>query len=107
MTFRDFYKGKIGTDKRHMHAVGRDASSHSKHPGRFVPHMHRTKHNNQKVQSLLNKPSGKYTLNIKELAQIEGEFHFKFDRDKPKKLGNTGVEVRYDAILQRPVIEKK
>ena len=106
MTFKDFFKGKIGTDKRHMHPVGRDASSHSKHPGRFVPHMHRTKNKNQKVASLLSKPSGKYALNDRELAQIEGEFHFKFDRDKPKKLGNTGVEVKFDPILQKPVLEK-
>lgn len=106
MTFKDFFKGKTGTDKRHMHPVGRDVSSHPKHPGRFVPHMHRTENKNQKVASLLSKPSGKYALNDREIAQIEGEFHFKFDKDKPKKLGNTGVTVKFDPILQRPVLEK-
>lgn len=106
MTFKDFYAGKIGTDKRHMHPVVRDPSSHPKHPGRTVPHMHRVKHNNQKVQSLLKKPAGKYALNRREVAQIEGEFHFKYDQDKPKKLGNTGVTIKFDPVLQKPVLEK-
>ena len=106
MTFKDFFNGKVGPDKRHMAPVIRDVSSHPKHPGRTVPHMHRTKHKNQKVESLLSKPSGKYVLNNREVAQIEGEFHFKFDNNKPKKLGNTGVVIRFDPTIQRPVLEK-
>jgi len=106
MTFKDFYKGKIGTDKRHMHPIVRDVSSHPKHPGRTVPHMHRSNHRNQKVKSLLSKPSGRYVLNDKELRQIQTEFHLGFDNEKSKKLGNTGITLRFDPLIGKPVLEK-
>lgn len=106
MTFKDFYKGKIGTDKRHMHPIGRDASSHPKHPGRFVPHMHRTEHKNQKVEGLLKKITGKAILNAAEISQIEDEFGVKYSSTTPKKLGNTGISLRFDPIIGKAVLEK-
>jgi hypothetical protein len=108
MTFKEYYIENIdiGMKKRHMNPIGRDASSHSKHPGRFVPHMHRTVKKNQKVESLLNKPSGKMVLNVQDIAEIEKEFNLNFDQQAPKKLGNTGITIKFDPILYKAILEK-
>lgn len=93
--------------KRHMHPIGRDVSSHPQSPGKFVPDMHRTVHKNQKLNSLLNQQSGRIVLSNRDIAQIEGEFPpLKYDPSKPKKIGNTGVTLRFDTAINRPVIEK-
>ena len=108
MTFRDYYTENIhiGMQKRHMNPIGRDVSSHSKHPGRFVPHMHRTMKKNQKVESLLNRPSGKRVLNVHDIAEIEKEFNLNFDQQAPKKLGNTGITIKFDPVLYKAILEK-
>ncbi len=108
MTFRDYYTENIhiGMQKRHMNPVGRDVSSHSKHPGRFVPHMHRTMKKNQKVESLLNKPSGRIVLNVQDIAEVEKEFNLNFDVQSPKKLGNTGITIKFDPVLYKAILEK-
>lgn len=108
MTFKKYYieNTDIGMKKRHMNPIGRDVSSHSKHPGRFVPHMHRTIKKNQKVESLLNKPSGRIVLNVHDIAEIEKEFNLNFDQQAPKKLGNTGITIKFDPILYKAILEK-
>jgi len=108
MTFKDYYTEKIhiGMQKRHMNPIGRDVSSHSKHPGRFVPHMHRTMKKNQKVESLLNRPSGKMVLNVHDITEIEKEFNLNFDQQAPKKLGNTGITIKFDPVLYKAILEK-
>lgn len=113
MTFKDFFgkqsiKSKdLGTKKRHMHPILRDVSSHSKHPGRVVPHMHRAKVNNNKVERLKKVNTGRYTINKNDLVQIEKEYNLKYDLKTPKALGNTGIILKHDPVLGVPVIEKK
>jgi len=119
MTFKDYFAKssglknkqpkpglKIGVQKRHMNPIGRDVSSHSKHPGRFVPHMHRTINKNQKVEGLLLKTNGRAVLNDAEIKQIEDEFGVKYSSTTPKKLGNTGISLRFDPTLNKAVLEK-
>ncbi|NBW57198.1 hypothetical protein EBR43_05320 [bacterium] len=113
MTFKDYFHNKIKpkdkpleTKKRHMHPTLRDVNSHSKHPGRVVPHMHRTIKANQKVESLKKKTTGRYICNNNDIKEIETEFNLNFDREKPKSLGNTGIILRYDPVLSAVVVEK-
>lgn len=55
----------------------------------------------------MKQQSGKIVLSNKDIAQIENEFPpLKFDPSKPKKIGNTGVTLRFDASMNRPIIEK-
>jgi hypothetical protein len=109
VNFKDFFSPSLKqpVQKRHMHPIGRDVSSHPQTPGKFVPDMHQTKHTNQKVTLLKNKQSGKITLTNKDVQQIEKEFApLKFDPNKPKKLGNTGIIIKFDININKPVLEK-
>lgn len=111
MTFKDYFGKKsvtgnnLETKKRHMHPVVRDASSHPRHPGRTVPHMHRAKVENSKV-ARLKKAKGKFTLNNKELAEIQQVYNVQLDKNKPKSLGNTGIILRYDPVINAAVLER-
>jgi hypothetical protein len=107
MTFKDFYSNKpLQTKKRHMNPMLRDVSSHSKHPGRVVPHMHRTVKSNQKVESLKNRNNGRFVCNDNDVREIESEFNLQLDRAKAKSLGNTGITLRFDPVLNAAVLEK-
>jgi len=107
MTFKDFYSNKpLQTKKRHMSPVLRDVNSHSKHPGRVVPHMHRTVKCNQKVESLKNRNKGRFVCNDNDVREIEKEFNLQLDRSKAKSLGNTGIALRFDPVLNAAVLEK-
>jgi hypothetical protein len=66
----------------------------------------RTKNKNQKVEQLKRQQSGKITLNKSDITQIQSEFQAQLDVNKPKKLGNTGITLRYDASINAPVLEK-
>jgi len=90
-----------------MHPIGRDPMSHPQSPGKFVPDVHRTVHSNQKVAQLKNKTNGKIALTVKDIQQIENEFPpLKYDANKPKRLGNTGIIIKFDKTINKPVIEK-
>jgi hypothetical protein len=109
VNFKDYFNKKSiePTKKRHMHPIGRDVSSHPLTPGKFVPDMHRTIHKNQKLNNLMKQQTGKVVLSKKDIAQIEQEFPpLRFDPSKPKKIGNTGVTLKFDASMNRPIIEK-
>lgn len=104
-TFKDHWRkfNKKGdfVKKRHE-GMGSTLASQS----RFVPKAHRTLHRNQKVQSLLRKNTGKVILNNSEIKQIENEFKVKYTSTTPKKLGNTGISMRFDPVIHKPVLEK-
>lgn len=109
MNFKDYYGASInvGPQKRHMHPIGRDVSSHPQSPGKFVPDMHKTVKENPKLKVLKTKDSGRFVLNDKEISDIEKEFPpLKYDPKKPKRIGNTGITLKFDYLLQKPVIEK-
>jgi hypothetical protein len=109
VNFKDYFNNKSvePVKKRHMHPIGRDVSSHSQSPGKFVPDMHRTVHKNQKLSSLMTQQTGKTVLSKKDIAQIESEFPpLRYDPSKPKKIGNTGVTLKFDSLMNRPIIEK-
>lgn len=90
-----------------MHPVGHDPSSHPNTPGKFVPDMHKSKQQNQKVAALKNRQTGRIVLNDKDIAEIEKEFPpLKYNSKQPKNLGNTGIVIKFDTLLQKPVIEK-
>lgn len=104
-TFKDHWrkfnkKGEF-VKKRHE-GLGETLPSQS----RFVPKAHRTIHKNQKVESLLRKKTGKTVLNAAEISQIEDEFGLKYASTTPKKLGNTGIIIRFDPLIGKPVLEK-
>jgi hypothetical protein len=104
-TFKDHWRkfNKKGdfVSKRHE-GLGTTIASQS----RFVPKSHRSIHKNQKVVGLLRKTSGKTILNSAEIKQIEDEFNIKYTSTTPKKLGNTGISLRFDPVIQKPVLEK-
>ena len=97
---------------RHLNLTG--VPDHSpvnrqvKNMAKFVPDSHRTVHSNNKVKALLNANSrAPVPLTSADISQIEAEFPpIKYDPNKPKKLGNTGIILRYDQGLNKPVIEK-
>lgn len=106
-SFRNFFnKTGAGVEHRHMKDVVPDPSSHPQSPGKTVPEYMRTKNKNQKVEQLKRQQSGRVVLNKSDIAQIEGEFQAQLDINKPKKLGNTGITLRYDASINAPILEK-
>ena len=76
-----------------MHPIGRDVSSHPKHPGRFVPHIHRTKIENVKFKKLKDNNSKKEILNHNDIQQLKKLYSFNLNPNKPVKLGNTGISI--------------
>ena len=94
MSFMDFVN--IGTQKRHMHPVGRDVSSHPKHPGRFVPHMHRAKLENVKLKRLKEGNSRKEILTRADIKELKDVYKFALNANHPVKLGNTGITIAFD-----------
>ena len=104
-TFKDHWRKfnkKGGFVKKRHEGLGATLASQS----RFVPQSHRTIHKNQKVEGLLRKSAGKSILNSAEIKQIEDEFNVKYSSTTPKKLGNTGISIRFDPIIGKPVLEK-
>jgi len=81
-----------------------------KNMAKFVPDSHRTVHSNNAVKTLLDNsstPKGPIKITDADIKQIEVEFSpVKYDPNKPKKLGNTGIILRYDRGLNSPVLEK-
>jgi hypothetical protein len=92
--FSEFFK--VEMQKRHMHPIGRDVSSHPKHAGRFVPHMHRTKMENAKLARLKNGNSTREVLHPQDIRELQRVFRFDLDPNHEVKLGNTQIRVVYD-----------
>lgn len=104
-TFKDHWrkfnkKGEF-VKKRHE-GLGATAASQK----RFVPKAHQTEQRNQKVLSLLRKNHGRAILNKYELKQVQNEFKVKYSSTTPKKLGNTGIVLRFDPSVGHAVLEK-
>jgi|APGre2960657505_1045072.scaffolds.fasta_scaffold03331_6 hypothetical protein len=78
-----------------MHPIGRDVSSHSKHPGRFVPHMHRTKMENIKLMKIKKGTSRREILNKSDIRQLKAVYKFALNAKKEVKLGNTGITIKW------------
>lgn len=98
---------------RHLNTTGipdhSPANRQVKNAAKFVPDSHRTVHSNNKIKTLLNNNSSRAPIPLtdSDIRQIEAEFpQVKYDPNKPKKLGNTGIILRYDRALNRPVLEK-
>jgi flagellar basal body rod protein FlgC len=104
-SFLKFFE-KYGVEHRHMKDVIPDPISHPQTPGKTVPDYVRTKVKNQKVQTLMNQDSGKQILNIQDIQQIQNEYNLEFDPQNPKKLGNTGIVLKFDPIFRKAIIEK-
>jgi hypothetical protein len=104
-TFKDHWRkfNKKGNfvKKRHE-GLGATLASQS----RFVPDAHKTILKNQRVKSLMRQKSGKVVINSADIRQIEDEFNLKYASTEPKKLGNTGISLRFDPVLGKPVLEK-
>jgi hypothetical protein len=104
-TFKDHWRkfNKKGNfvKKRHE-GLGATKPSQS----RFVPMSHRTIHSNQKIQSLLRKNTGRIVLNKADVKQVENEFNLKYSSTTPKKLGNTGIQIKFDPTIGKVVLEK-
>jgi hypothetical protein len=54
----------------------------------------------------MRQKSGKVVINNADIRQIEDEFNLKYASTEPKKLGNTGISLRFDPVLGKPVLEK-
>lgn len=104
-TFKDHWrkinkKGEF-VKKRHE-GLGTTLASQK----RFVPKAHQTILQNQRVLSLLRKNSGKVIINSSDIKKIEDQFNLKYSSTTPKKLGNTGISLRFDPTIGKPVLEK-
>jgi len=95
-SFRDFFKIQTGTQKRHMHPIGRDVSSHPKHAGRFVPHMHRAKLENNKFKRVKAGHSKREMLTKQDIKDLRKLYKFDLNPNHPIKLGNTGISIVFD-----------
>lgn len=90
MTFKDYFglKTKEPVKKRHMHPIGRDPSSHSKTPGKFVPDMWKTKGDTvDEFESLKQANTGQRLINHIKAAKLKKKFPLK----QNGMLGNTGI----------------
>jgi len=104
-TFKDHWRkfNKKGdfVKKRHE-GLGATLPSQS----RFVPKAHQTILQNQRVLSLLRKKTGKVVVNSADIKDIEDQFNLKYSSTTPKKLGNTGISLRFDPVLGKAILEK-
>jgi len=104
-TFKDHWRkfNKKGdfVKKRHE-GLGATLPSQS----RFVPKAHQTILQNQRVLSLLRKKSGKIAINSNDIKEVEDQFNLKYSSTHPKKLGNTGISIRFDPTIGKAVLEK-
>lgn len=96
------FNRKGGFVKKRHEGLGETLPAQS----RFVPDAHKTIHKNQKVEGLLRKTSGRAILNAAEIRQIEDEFGVKYSSTTPKRLGNTGISLRFDPTIGKAVLEK-
>ena len=122
MTFKDYFNKnktksmfskknhsstRIGTKKRHMHAVGRVNYSRKKHL-EFVPDTHKPDMGTfDKLDNLRDGKKGRAVLSPSEFNKLKQRF--KIDLVLPgeyKKLGNTGIRVYHDPTINRFIIER-
>lgn len=109
--FKDFFeqkkpkKLKSEMKARHMHPIGLDPNSHPKHPGRFVPKMHQVKQENPKLTRMKAGTSKREILASWDVKQITRQFELSPDINKPKKLGNTGIIMRYEPRYKKFILE--
>jgi hypothetical protein len=109
--FKDFFKQKqpkkpkSEMKARHMHPIGLDPNSHPKHPGRFVPKMHQVKQENPKLTRMKSGQSKREVLASCDVKQIIRQFSISPDINNPKKLGNTGIVMRYDQRYKKFILE--
>jgi hypothetical protein len=109
--FKDFFKQKqpkklkSEMKARHMHPIGLDPNSHPKHPGRFVPKMHQVKQDNPKLTRMKSGQSKREVLASCDVKQIIRQFSISPDINNPKKLGNTGIVMRYDQRYKKFILE--
>lgn len=74
-----------------MHAIGRDASSHSKTPGKFVPDMWKSDPSAvQEFEALKKMNTGTKVINRMKATQLMKMFNLKTAEGK---LGNTGISI--------------
>jgi len=104
-TFKDHWRkfNKKGdfVKKRHE-GLGETLPSQA----RFVPKAHQTILKNQRVLSLLRKKTGKIAINSSDIKDVEDQFNLKYSSTTPKKLGNTGISLRFDPLIGKAVLEK-
>lgn len=75
-----------------MHAIGRDVSSHSKSPGKFVPDMWKSNPNViPEFESLKQQDSGTKIINQRKAQQLMKQFSLK---TADGRLGNTGISLK-------------
>jgi hypothetical protein len=99
--YRKFNKNGARVRKRHE-SLGHTLAAQSQ----FVPDSHKTVAKNEKIQSLLRKTTGRIVLNNRDIKQVEHEFNLKYASTEPKKLGNTGITLRFDPTIGKAVLEK-
>lgn len=99
--YRKFNKNGTRVNRRHE-GLGHTVASQTQ----FVPDAHKTIAKNEKIQSLLRKTSGKVILNNRDIRQVEQEFNLKYSSTAQKKLGNTGIHLRFDPVIGKAVLEK-
>lgn len=99
-------KDKTEMDARHLHPLGRDPYSHKKTPGKFVPEMHRVKHENVKMRRIKAKKSKFEVLNKLDVNEICKMYNVVPHKYRERKLGNTGIILRYDHAKLRFVLER-
>lgn len=99
--FRKFNKAGEFVQKRHE-GLGATPASQAK----FVPDCHRANQGNQKLELMKRKASGFVSVTMNDIKEIEQEFNIQYNPSIPKKIGNTGITLRFDQKLQTPVLEK-
>lgn len=95
-----------GVEHRHLKDIVPDANSHPKSPGKTVPEYCRTVMGNNKVNKLKSQQSGRYPLTQPEIDELQKMFNVEYSTTQSKKLGNTGITLRFDPKLNSAVIEK-
>ena len=98
-------KPKSEMKARHMHPIGLDPNSHPKHPGRFVPKMHQVKQENPKLTRMKSGGSKREILASWDVKQIIRQFNISPDINIPKKLGNTGIVMKFDPRYKKFILE--
>lgn len=87
-----------------MHAIGRDVSSHSKSPGKFVPDMWKTNPNAvPEFESLKQQDHGTKLINQRKARQLMKQFNLK---SADGTLGNTGISIKSHTTPGMFVLQK-
>ena len=118
MTFKDYFAKsnknnvdkivgmKIGTKKRHHHAIGRSGINR-KHR-EFVPDMHQPDMGSfAKLDNLRKGKTGTKVLSPSELNKLKQRFNIGIILPgEVKKLGNTGISVYFDKQTNRYMMQR-